>query len=86
MMMGKNNPMFGKTSENHPSFGKTRSEEARAKMSAFSIGNSLPPARKKSTSRDASATKIEVNYLELGGGSASPLKLLIVLLRQQLET
>jgi hypothetical protein len=57
-MMGKNNPMFGKTGENHPSFGKTRSEEARAKMSASKIGNSYGK-------NQPHAQKIEVTDLEL---------------------
>jgi hypothetical protein len=48
--------------------GYKHTEETRLKMIGNSNGKNQP-----------NAIKIEVNYLELGGGSASPLKLLIIL-------
>jgi group I intron endonuclease len=58
--------------------GAQKSDETRAKMSASQIGNSNGKIQPNSI-------KIVVTDLELGGGSASPLKLLIILLMQQLK-
>jgi hypothetical protein len=76
---GKNNPMFGGAKPPH-------SEQSKAKMGVANLVIPKSEEHKlKISLANPNRIKIEVNYLELGGGSASPLKLLIILKLQQLE-
>jgi hypothetical protein len=60
-----------------PHLGIPKSEETKKKISGALLGIKRPETLKPH------AKKIEVNYLELGGGSASPQKLFIILYVQQ---